>query len=169
MMDARDSHEKQYPHDFAALKLRFDKELTNGQRAEIRRAGTPGDLELMPAYYRLLRGVRSSDGWLRVVFLLPHAAHSEGAESVGASLGRTRDGRPAVSEMRLFQVVRSGEPNDIIGFRRILQQAEPAVNWRRFGNTVFWWNKEAKRRIVEDYFMAGYKGENDNKEAEDER
>ncbi len=150
--------------DFVELKKRFDKELTNGQRAEIRRAAKPDDLDFIPAYYRLIRGGRFGEGWQRVVFLMPYAAHSDMAENIGTALGRLNNGRPAVSEMRLFQMVRSEPPNDIVGLKRILQQVGPTVNWDRFGKAVFFWGKNDKRGIIEDYFMAGYK-----KEVEDER
>ncbi len=150
--------------DFVELKRRYDKELTNGQRAEIRRAATPDDLDLIPAYYRVLRGIKSDGRWRRIVFFLPYAQHSDNAESMGTKLGKSK-----VSEMRLFQMVRSEEPNDIIGLKRILQQVEPTVNWQRFGEALFFWGKRAKRGIVEDYFMAGYKDEKLKKEAKDEQ
>jgi CRISPR system Cascade subunit CasB len=58
-----------------------------------------------------------------------------------------------VSEKRLFQVVRSDEPNDMIQLRRILQMAEPSVNWPRRQKQLWYWNARSKRDLLEEYFI----------------
>lgn len=136
--------------DFPALREGYESRLTNGERAELRRVRSPEALELLPAYYRLIPG-RSGPSWVRVAFLLPFARHQLDAPPLGAQLAKAR-----VSDRRLFQVLRSHYPNDIIQLRRLLQHVDPAVDWRKFGQTVFLWDRHerVKRRIVEDYFMA---------------
>ncbi len=66
-MVATEMQENQLP-DFVGLKVYFDKSLTPGQRAELRRIRTPEETDLVPAYYHLIRsflpveGGRISDG-----------------------------------------------------------------------------------------------------------
>ena len=65
--------------EFVALKRRFDQELTNGQRAELRRSRDPESLALLPGYYRVLgEGVAADVRWARTVFLLPHVRQRDG-------------------------------------------------------------------------------------------
>ncbi len=137
--------------DFAALRHRYQKTLTPGQRAELRRVRWPDDLRFIPALYRLLAGRRPGPQTLRVAFCLPYANHREGVESLGAQLVKAN-----VSDKRLFQIMRSQSPNDLAYLRRILQQTEPTVDWNQLGNRLFYWGENSKRAIVEEYFMEQY-------------
>lgn len=140
--------------DFVAIKRKFDKSLGPGERADIRRARLPEDLGMVPATYRLLpAGQRPTPQWLRFVYFLPYARQAEPnsqAESLGVQLSKKR-----VSEARLFQLVRSEAPTDLQHLRRLLIQTEPVLDWSVFGNTLYFWGERQKRRIVEDYFVAG--------------
>lgn len=139
--------------DFAALKKRFDEMLSNGDRAEIRRVKSPDDLAMIPAYYRLLKtfgAKRSTSGWERLVYMLPYAGHRENGPSIGEALKLGK-----ISEMRMFQVMRSEPPQDMENLRRLLQQVKPKVDWRKFGAILFYWNERNKRNIVEDFFLSG--------------
>jgi len=137
--------------DFAALWQRYNDELSPGQRAELRRVRYPEDLRDVPGLYRLLGGTRPDERWLRVVFMLPHLRHAEGAPSLGEHMARH-----GVSVARLFQVAPSESPNDIEQLRRIAQQIEPAVDMTRLGPMLFFWGRRNKQRIVEDYFVTTY-------------
>lgn len=137
---------------FIELKSRFDNQLTNGQRAEIRRVGEFNDLSVIPAVYRL--GFHHLDEehfrqWLRIVYFLPYAAHNPQAESLGKQLAKSK-----INEMRLFQLLRSEYPQDLTYLRRMLQQMKSSVNWQDFGKMLFYWGERQKRRLLEDYFMA---------------
>lgn len=139
--------------DFVLVKKRFDEMLSNGDRAEIRRAKSPDDLAMIPAYYRLLKtfGVnRSTLGWERLVYMLPYAGHRENGPSIGEALKLGK-----IGEMRLFQMMRSEPPQDMENLRRMLQQVKPSVDWRKFGASLFYWDARDKRDIVEDYFLSG--------------
>lgn len=138
--------------DFVTLKARYE-ELGAGPRAELRRVARPDDLALIPAFYRLLPGIKTDARWQRIVFFLPFAAHV----GQGDSLGRALAGK--VKEERLFQVLRSNPPNDLIQLRRLVQQAEPRVDWRKMGKTLWFWGEISKRRLVEDYFSPASKPE----------
>jgi CRISPR system Cascade subunit CasB len=133
---------------FVKLRVAYEEALTNGQRAELRRAASPEDLGLLPSYYRLLPG-RPGSQWERVVYFVPHAGHRSGAPSLGEQLARAR-----VSEARLFQVIRSTYPNDLIQMRRLLQHVDAIVDWAELGRTLYYWGDRSKRKLVESYFMA---------------
>ena len=132
--------------DFVALVQRYT-ELGSGPKAELRRAAKPDDLQLVPAFYRLLPGIHTDAKWRRVVFFLPFVRHADNDLRLGQALKQA-----GISEMRLFQVLRSTKPNDLIQLRRLAQQAEPAMHWQRLGESLFYWNEAQKRRLVEDYF-----------------
>ncbi len=133
------------PYDFIALVQRYQT-LPAGPRAELRRVAKPDDLALIPAFYRVLPGIQTDKRWQRVVFFLPFVRHQEG----GGRLGQKLAGK--ISEARLFQVLRSTSPNDLIQLRRLAQQVEPAVDWQALGEMLFYWGETQKRRLIEDYF-----------------
>ena len=148
-------HQQQLP-DFVGVKAYFDNRLTPGQRAELRRVPDPEDIDLIPAYYYLIRGFlgkgqRPDRRWRRLVYVLSYAGHAERAERIGFHLARA-----GVQEQRLFQMIRSEYPNDLVHLRRMLQQIKPIpiLDWHQFGETLYFWGREAKRRILEDYCLA---------------
>lgn len=127
-----------------------------GLKAELKRATSPDDLVEIPAFYRLMIAVGTHKDWQRVAFFLPYASHKQGADSLGKQLAKA-----GVSEMRLFQVIRSESPNDIIQLRRLVRQIKPTVDWQQLGSMLYYWDyvrpghdaKENKRRLLEDYFL----------------
>ena len=133
--------------------------LSSGPKAELRRASAPADLLEIPAFYRLFSG-RGNTEWekqayQRLIFCLPCIKqHTEKPVSLGAALARKNDSaRSAVSEKRLFQVIRSESPNDMIQLRRILKMVEPTVNWPLAARQLWFWNERSKRDLLESYFM----------------
>jgi len=131
--------------DFREIAGRFEN-MGNGLRAELRRCARPEDVAMVPAFYRLLPGMKTNVSWQRLVYFLPFV--KQGGGSLGAELARAN-----ISEKRLFQVLRSESPNDLIQLRRLVQQVEPKLDWQKFGETLFYWNAVKKRRILEDFFM----------------
>lgn len=131
--------------DFKALWARWER-LSPGAKAELRRARDPEALTGIPAFYRLTGG-QSWEGWQRVVFCLPWAKHRDSAKPLGATFADAR-----LNEKRLFQMIRSTTPNDLIQLRRLLQHVLPTVDWLQFGLTLYWWNDENKRRLLEDFY-----------------
>ncbi len=132
--------------NFIKIAERYKEKLSNGQRAELRRA-TLENISAIPAYYHLLPGVKTDARWDRVVFFLPYVKHSVDAKSLGEQLAKK------ISEERLFQVLRSYKPNDLIQLRRLVQQVEPTVDWQKMGEILFFWGSDQKRRLLEDYFF----------------
>jgi CRISPR system Cascade subunit CasB len=133
--------------DFKKVVDRFEA-LGNGPKAELRRCVTPDDVGMVPSFYRLFPGVRTTEKHLRVAFFLPYAKQAANSDSLGAQLSKEN-----ISERRIFQVLRSEAPNDLIQLRRLVQQVEPQLDWQDFGWRLFKWGKDEKRRIIEDFFM----------------
>jgi len=153
MMMTLEKTKKAVVPDFTALWERYRDVLSAGHRAELRRVRSPDELRDVPALYRLLGGRRPNKRWLRVVYMLPYLKHSLKGKSLGAQLAEAN-----VSEARLFQVIRSEEPNDLVQLRRILQQVEPTVNMDKQGRDLFFWDKrQNKQRLIEDYFVSKFR------------
>ena len=144
-------------NQFIELHQRFWQTLDNGQRAEIRRVSTLEDLEILPAFYHLMGHFNPKDTkqWARVVFFLPFVEkHSEKAKPLGKQLKEAQ-----ISEKRIFHIVRSTSPNDLIQLRRVTQQAKlSSINWDTFGKSLFYWNKISKKHIIQNFFIKA-KGE----------
>jgi len=132
--------------DFAAIAEQF-KALGTGAKAELRRCAAPDDVAMVPAFYRVFFG-ETDVRHRRVAFFLPYAMHVPNSALLGAQLGKGK-----ISEQRLFQVLRSESPNDLIQLRRLVQQVEPQLDWAEFGKQLFYWNDNQKRRILEHFFM----------------
>lgn len=138
---------------FVDLKLRYDKQLNNGQRAEIKRVRDVDELKMMPAAWKL--GVPVNDYWGRVILFLPWAEHQASGKALGQQLYRGK-----INESRLFQVLRASAPRDLEYLRRLMRQVKPVVNWAEQGPLLFYWQEHNKRRVVEDYYRASMtKGE----------
>jgi CRISPR system Cascade subunit CasB len=141
---------KQLP-DFVELVRRYNR-LSNGQRAELRRVAEPADMALLPSFYHLIKGLgQANERWCRLAFFLPYVHHKEN----GPSLGRVLK-KGSISEKRLFQVVRSQSPNDLVTLRRLAQQTKPTVDWTRFGKNIFFWADSdiSKKQLIQDYFVS---------------
>ncbi len=136
--------------DFVALKSRFDSEaFPSGARAELRRVAELDGVAFLPALYRLFPGQRPDEHHQRIAFLLPHARHSANAKALGAQLTAAK-----MSEARVLQIARSRAPLDLIQLRRLLIHADPVVDWKVFGKSLWYWNELSKRQLVEDFYLA---------------
>ncbi|NTV45951.1 MAG: type I-E CRISPR-associated protein Cse2/CasB [Chlorobiales bacterium] len=141
------------PEYFMALYDAW-KHLAPGAKAELRRIAKPSELIEVPAFYRLYSGKAHTEwdkqGCQRLIYCLPFIKHI--TEDVG--LGRALASGKRVSEKRLFQVIRSESPNDMIQLRRVLQMVEPSANWVMAAKTLWYWNYDrTKRNFLEDYFI----------------
>ena len=137
--------------DFAEARKRYEK-FSRGDQAQLgKRMGSPEDVSMVPAFYKLFPGIVPNERFRQVAFILPWCRHQDGAKSLGAQLANQ-----GINEKRLFQVVRSEAPKDLIYLRRLLQRLELTVDWRALGKSVFFWsdNDIAKRQLIEQYFIA---------------
>ncbi|MGI2026973.1 MULTISPECIES: type I-E CRISPR-associated protein Cse2/CasB [unclassified Endozoicomonas] len=134
--------------DFIRLWNRYD-DLGTGFKAELRRVAAPDDLIEIPAFYRLTRGYGSHKNIRRLVYCLPHLKHRDGGDSLGKALAEA-----GVREKRLFMVIRSQEPNDLIQLRRLLQQVNPIVDFSQTAWLLLRWDKpEQKQKLLENFFL----------------
>ncbi|MGJ0483978.1 MAG: type I-E CRISPR-associated protein Cse2/CasB [Methylomicrobium sp.] len=138
--------ENKWP-DFMVLYEHYQK-LKPGPQAELRRVVQPDDLIEVPVFYRLLQGNKASKGMQRLVYCLPLIKHQNNGDSLGKALAKAD-----INEKRLFMIIRSQEPNDLIQLRRLLKQVEPNLDWLSAAKALFFWNDRAKRQLLEDFFF----------------
>jgi len=144
------SEEKNRTPDFGLLYERY-QDLKPGPKAELKRVMNPDDLAEIPAFYRLLQENKEYKKMQRIVYCLPFIEHQYQGDSLGRALAKAN-----INEKRLFMVIRSLEPNDLIQLRRLLKQADnPALDWLKMANALWKWNypnQQSKRKILEDFF-----------------
>ncbi len=129
--------------NFLDVKKRFGG-LKPGEQSQVRRLVEPDDLFDIPVFYRL--GLPSTMQSARVALFLPVVAHKENAPELGEQL---KD----VSEQRMFQMMRSNTPADLVALRRLLRQIEPTANWSEFGKSLWYWGDQEKRKLMTTYFQ----------------
>jgi CRISPR system Cascade subunit CasB len=158
----QESEQGEIRPDFIAVWERFGA-LDKASRAGFRHVASPDDLlKIAPAYRLIPKEESLHGGWRRVLFLAPYVTHAEN-RSLGAALA------VKIKEARLFQMLRSGTPMDLIQLRRVCLFASPRADWQMVGEILFYWSEEKKTRLLEDYFNAlrrekGERGQNGKKE-----
>jgi CRISPR system Cascade subunit CasB len=152
--------------NLAKVRERYEK-LSRGDQAQIgKRIGSPDELAMIPAFYKLFPGVSPSSWHYRVGFITPFVRYSEESPGLGKFIGNMeRSGTVGNMEKRILQVARALPPQDIIYLRRLLIRFnEPAINWDKSGfaklfSTDEKKNSEGKKKLVEQYFIARYSGD----------
>ena len=125
------------------------QKLSKGSQAELRRVAVPDDLVEVPAFYHLTRSIGSHKNIRRLTYCLPWLKHQEGGKSLGKALADA-----GISEKRLFMVIRSQEPNDLIQLRRLLQQVKPVIDFSHTAWLLLRWHEpEQKQKLLEDFFL----------------
>ncbi len=139
--------------------------LDNGASAQIRRVAEPDQLRDIPAFYRLVQPL----GWhdaalqgplLRMVFCLSAGkdvikhAEPDDKNPQGINLGKSLANSDKINERRIYQLIRTDWPNDMIQLRRLLAHAEPKVYWPAMAQQLAWWNPRARRQLMEDFIIA---------------
>ncbi|TPQ24373.1 type I-E CRISPR-associated protein Cse2/CasB [Methylomonas koyamae] len=144
--------------------------LSNGDKASIRRCVEPDDLLITPAFLRLIgetlgqfNGTERANAAAffdylpkiaRIVYLLPFAKLN------GQSLGEVFNERK-ISERRLFLVMRSEYPQDLVQLRRLCQQCKDAdIDGLNLANLLLYWGKDkaasegSKRQLMRDFYLS---------------
>jgi CRISPR system Cascade subunit CasB len=135
--------------------------LKPGPKAELRRVKKPDELMDRPAFYRIMATLSLDKPWkegmANLVFCIPYISRTDSKTSMGEALGKSGK----VSDKRMYQVVRSEYPKDIIQLRRILQHIKPTVNWPMAAKQIYFWHsknrdqvKKNKRRLLEDFVLS---------------
>ena len=134
--------------------------LKPGPKAELRRVKEPEELMDRPAFYHFIASLGFENPWKEglamLLFCIPYISHPGENNRIGAALGKSGK----VSEKRIYQVIRSEYPNDIIQLRRILQHIKPQVNWPTAAKQIYFWHlknkdhvKQNKRQLLEDFIL----------------
>lgn len=147
--------EQNYP-DFVDMLNKYRNQLSDGQRAEIRRCVHPDELKKVPALYRVVDPgfLAQSSQQRRVVFCLSTLQHQDDGPTLGQALGKA-----GVSERRLMMVMRSENPNDLLQLKRVLMMCKiTVVDINKAGKTLFFWGDKAKSQLIEDYFFNQHSG-----------
>ena len=158
--------------------------LNNGDKASIRKTVEPNDLQMNPVFYRLIQAVltdikdkeqktKASDFFKdlakisRLVYFLPFIQHQQQGKTLGALLKDKE-----ISERRLFLVMRSEYPQDLVQLRRLCQQVKPnaQLDWLRLADLLAWWGKDknrsefSKRQLMRDFYLSLDKKPDENAE-----
>lgn len=136
------------------------KKLPNGSLAEMRRTSLPDDLLNIPAFYRLVQPFGWNDelstrqrllNWVFILSVGKAITFTEENISLGQALAQ---GTKNISEMRMFKLLRSDWPNDIVQLRRLIIQSQPRVNWSLLAGQLASWNKNSRCKLLEDFILA---------------
>lgn len=155
------------PLDAMALYRAWNA-LDNGASAQLRRVSEPDDLRDIPAFYRLVQNL----GWhdpqqqkvlMRAVFCLSAGkdvikhAEPDTHNPKGISLGKALARSEKINERRVYQVLRSDWPQDMVQLRRLLAHAEPVLHWPTMVEQLRWWtheNNRSRRQLLEEFVLA---------------
>jgi CRISPR system Cascade subunit CasB len=148
-------------------------QLSNGDKASIRRMVEPDDLQTNPVFYRLILQAIGSfkepekkanarvffnklSNVSRLVFFLPFLKHQANNKSLGAVFKEKK-----ISERRLFLVMRSEYPEDLKHLRRLCQQfKDESVDGVKLSNQLLYWGKDkssserSKRQLMRDFYLS---------------
>ncbi|EAO9157861.1 type I-E CRISPR-associated protein Cse2/CasB [Salmonella enterica subsp. enterica serovar Muenchen] len=141
------------------------QQLDNGACAQIRRVTEPDDLRDLPPFYRLVQPFgwekqRHQQALLRMVFCLSAGKNvirhqdKKPEQVTGISLGRALANSGKISERRVFQLVRANKTADMIQLRRLLTHAEPVLDWSLMAQTLTWWGKRERQKLLEDFVLS---------------
>lgn len=126
----------------------------------LKRVVIPEELFEIPAFYELYRkhfkSPEQRPGLLRLIFCLPYIRHQPGGLSLGASLAKKgKDGRSRISEKRVILISRiTGKSQAMRQLRRLLKHADTEMDWLKAARSIWYWGKNSRRQLLEDYFMA---------------
>lgn len=149
--------------------------LGNGDKAEIRRVVEPDDLLVNPAFYHLIQAVlgefegaelskarefsKNLSQVARITYFLPFSMHQLKGKTLGKVFAEY-----AISERRLFLVMRSDYPHDLIQLRRLCQQFNgEQLDIVKLGVLLYYWGRDkvssegSKRQLMKDFYLSANK------------
>ena len=137
---------------YVKLYNAYSKRISNGDRAKIYRAMIGrGDLRMCPPYYTLLKmcGEKSCPQIKRVISLFPFITHSSNSvESCGKKMYKGK-----INENRLIPMMEANDNSLAFEyFTYIKKDLKPILNWENFGDKIYYWNKESRISIAEEYW-----------------
>jgi CRISPR system Cascade subunit CasB len=153
------------PPDFADVRKKYEQ-LSRGDQAQLgKRIGSPQDLAMIPAFYKLFPGIAPSEWHYRAAFISPFLRHSDTGPSLGKFVADQEYLKKTGNlERRVLQIARAIPPQDIIYLRRLMIRFnEPLINWNESGLAQFFSvdeekNAIGKKKFIEQYFISRYAG-----------
>lgn len=145
--------------------------LDKGASAQLRRVAEPDALRDIPIFYRLVQPFgwyeqKNQRGLLRMVFCLSAGkdaiTHAEPDEknprgiSLGKALAYREPGRDntVINERRIYQLLRTDWPNDMVQLRRLIIHAEPTLYWPLLAKQLTGWFPSDRRQLLEDFVLS---------------
>lgn len=156
--------------------LRFDKESpetealkgwwqwlddNRGERAILRRCGTPTDVVFSPAYHRLRAAVRrfgfvDDDGLALVAGLTARIKDDIGSGSIAEQMATAKSGSDAkarVSGLRFRRLLKVKEREDLFStMTRVIALLGGSVNMQSLAQGVYFWNDKTRKQWAFDYY-----------------
>jgi len=145
--------------DFQALFDDFSN-LDTTRKNLLKRAISPDDLLEIPAFYGLyrkhLKEPAQRFGLLRLIFCLPYVSHMPKGKSLGAALSaKGKDGKSRINDKRVIQLSRIEDKSQAMcQLRRLLKHAEPMLDWNKAAKSIWYWGRNSRRQLLEDFFLA---------------
>ncbi|MDR1926124.1 MAG: hypothetical protein LBQ13_00310 [Endomicrobium sp.] len=130
----------------------------NDKKKLIKRLDSPEKLRNFPLYYNLLKdaGVEQpSTSWERMIYILSFIENNND-KTIGKTFAesKTKDELERW-ENRICYFLRLSYPKDIIQLRRMIVHAEvKSLNKFKLCETLYYWNKKNKQKILEDFVFA---------------
>jgi len=138
-----------------------------GDRAELRRAGSPDDAALIPATVQLVTRLRGTDvekhgDWIERIpaiaglaaHLDPDARHAilEVATPLPERMVHLKGDRPLVSELRFRRLLRTPRQDLYRPMIRILAMLDHQANLFELAESLFWWGPRIQKEWAFIYF-----------------
>ena len=146
------------------LDWRKDLEKNRGSRAKLRRAASPEEVALVPAFHQLVHQMGegfsdpSSEAFLRLAAVAGLVARAElseeGKDSIAKQMGPPTSGQPPrVSVHRFRRLLESRGIDDLFSqLRRIIPLLGRKVHLTSLADGVVDWCPEIRRRWAYDYY-----------------
>jgi CRISPR system Cascade subunit CasB len=133
-----------------------------GDRAQLRRAATPLEAALVPAFYRMLDDLRlperdlTPDALTALAALAMIAARVDTHVSrrLGLSLGKQPGQKePVVSEARFRRLLESADLEERLAIlRRLVAIVDKTADLHEIVGALFAWDAERRRKLAYDYY-----------------
>lgn len=133
-----------------------------GERAQLRRASTPLEAALAPAFYRMLDVLRFPERELTpdalealaVLAMIAARVDTRVSRRLGLSLGKQPGQKdPVVSEARFRRLLESSDLQErLLILRRLVALIDKTADLDEIAGVLFEWHPERRRQLAYDYY-----------------
>jgi len=142
--------------------VNWQEDLDNhrGERAELRRCKEPGEVIFVPAYYRLLNGLRdygkvNNESVALVAGVLSHVKQNNTSEPFAAQLAqvKSQSDSPMYSEKRFRKLLSVRDNGNLYReMIRAVRQSDGVVNVPNLSEGLYWWNNYTRKTWAFAYY-----------------